>query len=271
MSVHPVCLQMILQSARRQKGIVETIKQSCHAARGRLITQSRKMIKLLRYVIWLPFLIAGCGDVQVYDVDTKIAHTIQVEPISNSRKTVYIRIKDVTGHASELATMIENQLKTEGYKVIAEPDLATFKLMVNVIKFGVGTSNDEITYLQGVDPAAAAALAAEQVKSKNIRRNTNVYSKEKPNFFNSPYGKRKDDIYVEDSVVEETYIRYFADRVGIADVEIVNSRTGKAQKTRIMAGVNVRGGLFKSATPQVDQFGWVRLLQRLSFAVGTMF
>lgn len=89
--------------------------------------------------------------------------------------------------------------------MIAEPDLATFKLLVHVIKFGGGTSNDEITYLQGVDPAAAAALAAEQIKSKNIRRNTNVYTKEKPNYFNSPYGKRKEDIYVEDSVVEETY------------------------------------------------------------------
>lgn len=215
--------------------------------------------------------LTGCGEVQVYDVDTKIAHTIQVEPVSKPRKTVYLRIKDVTGHASELATMIESELKTEGYSVIAEPDLATFKLLVNVIKFGDGTTNDEVAYLQGVDPAAAAALAAEQLKSVNIRRNTNVYDKAHPGYFNSPYGRRKNDTYIEDSFVEETSIRYFADRVGIADVEIINARTGKAKKTRLMAGVNVRGGLFKSPTPQVDHFGWVRLLQRLSKAVGSMF
>lgn len=229
------------------------------------------VVKLFCSLLLIPLFLTGCGEVQVYDVDTKIAHTIQVEPVSKSRKTVYLRIKDVSGHASELATMIENQLKTEGYSVIAEPEQATFKLMVNVIKFGGGTANDEITYLQGVDPAAAAALAAEQLKSKNIRRSTNVYSKANPGHYSSSYGKRKDDIYVEDSYVEETYIRYFADRVGIADVEIVNARTGKTQKTRLMAGVNVRGGLFKSPTPQVDQFGWVRLLQRLSFAIGSMF
>lgn len=216
-------------------------------------------------------LLTGCGEVQVYDVDTKIAHTIQVEPVSKSRRTVYLRIKDVTGHASELATMIEAELKSEGYTVIAEPDLATFKLMVNVIKFGGGTSNDEITYLQGVDPAAAAVLAAEQLKSKSVRRNTNVYDKANPGYFNSPYGKRKNDTYIEDGFVEETSIRYFADRVGIADVEVISARTGKAQKTRLMAGVNVRGGLFKSPTPQVDQFGWVRLLQRLSKAVVSIF
>lgn len=220
-------------------------------------------------------LLTGCGEVQVYDVDTKIAHTIQVEPVSKSRRTVYLRIKDVTGHASELATMIESQLKSEGYTVIAEPDLATFKLMVNVIKFGGGTANDEVTYLQGVDPAAAAALAAalaaEQLKSKSVRRNTNVYSQANPGYFNSPYGKRKNDTYIEDSFVEETSIRYFADRVGIADVEVISARTGKTQKTRLMAGVNVRGGLFKSPTSQVDQFGWVRLLQRLSKAVVSIF
>lgn len=215
--------------------------------------------------------VSGCGEVQVYDVDTKIAHTIHVEPASKSRRTIYLRIKDITGHASELATMIETQLKSEGYTVIAEPDLANFKLMVNVINFGFGTSNDETTYLQGVDPSAAAVLAAEHLKSKNIRRNTNVYNKANPGYFNSPYDKRKDDIYVDDSFVEETSIRYFADRVGIADVEIVSTKTGKSLKTRLMAGVNVRGGLFKSPTPQVDQFGWERLIQRLSQAIVSMF
>lgn len=215
--------------------------------------------------------LTGCGEVQVYDVDTEIAHTIQVEPVSKSRRTVYLRIKDVTGHASELATMIESELKSEGYTLIADPDLATFKLLVNVIKFGDGTANDEVAYLQGVDPAAAAVLAAEQLKSINIRRNTNVYDKTNPGYFNSPYGKRKNDTYIEDSFVEETSIRYFADRVGIADVEVINARTGKTQKTRLMAGVNLRGGLFKSAAPMVDQHGWVRLLQRLSKAVGSMF
>lgn len=213
--------------------------------------------------------VTGCGEVQVYDVDTKFSNVIQVEPVSKGRRSVYVRIKDVTGHASELATSIEQQLKTEGYSLVTDPDHATYKLMVNVIKFGGGTSDDEITFLQGVDPAAAAALAGERMRSKTIRRNTNVYDKRNPGYFNTPYGQRKNDMYVDDEIIEENTFRSFADRVGMADIEIISAKA--RLKTRLMVGVNMRGGLFKSPTPEVDRHGWTRLIQRLSKAISTMF
>ena len=214
--------------------------------------------------------VTGCGEVQVYDVDTKFSNVIQVEPVSKGRRSVFLRIKDVTGYASELATSIEQQLKTEGYTVVADPDTATYKLMVNVIKFGGGTSDDEITYMQAINPSKAAELAIEKNRVKTIRRNTNVYDKRNPGYFNSPYGQRNNDVYANDEVIEESSIRYFADRVGIADVEIIK-HGGKSLKTRLMVGVNMRGGLFKSAKPEVERFGWTRLIQRLSQAVPSMF
>lgn len=171
---------------------------------------------------------------------------------------------------SELATSIEQQLKTEGYSVVADPDTATYKLMVNVIKFGGGTSDDEITFMQAINPAKAAELAIEKNKVKTVRRNTNVYDKSNPGYFNSPYGQRNNDVYATDEVIEESTIRSFADRVGIADVEIIK-HGGKSLKTRLMVGVNMRGGLFKSAKPEVERFGWTRLIQRLSQAVSSMF
>lgn len=213
--------------------------------------------------------LTGCGEVQVYDVDTKFSNVIQVEPVSRGRRSVFLRIKDVTGHASELATSIEQQLKTEGYTVVADPDAATYKLMVNVIKFGGGTSDDEITFLQRVDSAAAAALAGERLRSKTIRRNTNVYDKKNPGYFSSPYGQRNNDVYVSDEFIEESTFRSFADRVGIADVEIISAKS--RLKTRVMVGVNMRGGLFKAPAPEIDQRGWIRLIQRLSQAVSSMF
>jgi hypothetical protein len=213
--------------------------------------------------------LTGCGEVQVYDVDTKFSNVIQVEPVSKGRRSVFLRIKDVTGHASELATSIEQQLKTEGYTVVADPGIATYKLMVNVIKFGGGSSNDEITFMQAINPSKAAELAIEKNKIKTIRRNTNVYDKRNPGYFDFPYGQRKNDTYVDDEIVEESSIRSFADRVGIADVEIIG--LSKNLKTRLMVGVNLRGGLFKSAKPEVDRLGWTRLIQRLSQAVSSMF
>ena len=216
------------------------------------------------------FFLTGCGEVQVYDVDTKFSNVVQVEPVSKGRRSVFLRIKDVTGHASELATSIEQQLKTEGYSVVADPEIATYKLLVNVIKFGGGTSDDEITFMQAINPSKAAELAIEKNKIKTVRRNTNVYDKKNSGYFNSPYGQRKNDTYVDDEIVEESSIRSFADRVGIAEIEII-SLNGKSLKTRLMVGVNVRGGLFKSPTPQIERFGWTRLIQRLSQAVSSMF
>jgi hypothetical protein len=214
--------------------------------------------------------VTGCGEVQVYDVDTRFSNVVQVEPVSKGRRSVFLRIKDVTGYASELATSIEQQLKTEGYTVVADPDAATYKLMVSVIKFGYGTSDDEITYMQAINPSKAAELAIEKNRVKTIRRNTNVYDTKNTGYFSSPYGQRNNDVYATDEVVEESAIRSFADRVGIADVEIIK-HGGKSLKTRLMVGVNMRGGLFKAPKPEIERFGWTRLIQRLSQAVSSMF
>lgn len=214
--------------------------------------------------------VTGCGEVQVYDVDTRFSNVVQVEPVSKGRRSVFLRIKDVTGYASELATSIEQQLKTEGYTVVADPDAATYKLMVSVIKFGCGTSDDEITYMQAINPSKAAELAIEKNRVKTIRRNTNVYDTKNTGYFSSPYGQRNNDVYATDEVVEESAIRSFADRVGIADVEIIK-HGGKSLKTRLMVGVNMRGGLFKAPKPEIERFGWTRLIQRLSQAVSSMF
>lgn len=231
------------------------------------------MIKFFsRYALFLGvFLLTGCGEMRVYDVDTKFSQAIQVEPVSNYRKTVFLRIKDVTGYASELATSIEKQLKGEGYTIVTDPGAATFKLMVNVIKFGSGVSDDQITFMQAINPDKAAEMAIEQNKVKTIRRSTNVYEKEKPNrFFRSPFDKRKKDVYADDEIVEVNTIRYFADRTAIADVEIL-STSGRTLKTRLMVGVNIRGGFMVAPTVEVDHFGWTRLIQRLSIAIGSMF
>ena len=78
--------------------------------------------------------------------------------------------------------------------------------MVNVIKFGGGTSDDEITYLQAINPSKAAELAIEKNRVRTIRRNTNVYDKKNPGYLNSPFGQRNNDVYANDEVIEESSI-----------------------------------------------------------------
>lgn len=227
--------------------------------------------KLLSYLFFaLTFLLAGCGDVQVYDVDTKFSNVIQVEPVSKTFKTVFLRIKDVTGYASELASEIEAQLKREGYTLVDDPEAAKFKLMVNVMKFGQGTSEDQLTFMQAINPLKAAELSVEKNKIRTVRRNVNVYQKDKPGYFNVPYGKQKNEVYAEDELTEESTIKAFADRVGIAEVEIVLPK-GNHLKTRLMVGVNLRGGIFASPTPVIDRLGWTRLIHKLAVAIVSMF
>lgn len=228
--------------------------------------------KILRSMLGAAvLLLSSCGDVNVYDVDTKFSQAIHVEPVTKSRKTVYVRIRDLTGYASELATSIESQLKREGYRLVADPSDANFKLMVNVIKFGTGNSEDQITFMQAVAPEKAAQLSIEKNKVRNIRRNTNVYQKKDPyGFFHTPYGQRNNDIYADDEIIEHTSIAPYADRTGIADIEIINTN-GRHLKTRLMVGVNLRGGLFAEPKPEVDHWGWNRLIQRFAQAVSSMF
>lgn len=230
------------------------------------------MNKLKNYIllVLMAFSLSGCGEVQVYDVDTKFSEVVHVEPVSQAYKSVFIRIKDMTGYASEVSSAVELKLKSLGYKVVTDPADANFKLLVSVIKFGAGNAQDQITFLQAVDPKEAAELAAEQLKLKRTQRSTNIYEKENPGIFGFPFGQRKQDVYADDVAYEETSIRPYADRVGIVDVEVL-ANNGRNVKTRIMFGVNLRGGFFVSPSYQVDQYGWTRLINRLALAIANIF
>ncbi len=229
-----------------------------------------KFIQRFGFACFVPFILSGCGEVQVYDVDTKFSQIIQVEPVSELQKTVFIRVKDVTGYASEVASSVEAKIKALGYRIVTDPADATFKLLITVVKFGAGSAQDQITFMQAVDPKAAAELAAEQVKVRHVQRSTNVYEKKNPGLFSSNFGERKSDVYGDDVTYEKTSIRTFADRVGIIDIDVL-ANSGRDLKSRVMVGVNMRGGLFVAPTESVNQWGWTRLIERLSLAISGAF
>lgn len=208
------------------------------------------------------FTLSGCGEIRVYDADVKLSHTIQiVEPVANSKKAIFLRIKDITGSASELASAIEIDLQKDGYSIVTDPSAATFKLMINIIKFGTGTPEDQITFMQAVDPKTASEVTKERYSVKTIRRYTELFP-----------GQRMlhPHIVGDKEVIETTSITPFADRTAIADVEVIDAKDHHL-KTRLMVGVNMRGGFLISPTPHVDQAGWTRLIQRLSRAIASIF
>jgi hypothetical protein len=214
--------------------------------------------------IGISLALTGCGVVNVYDVDTKFSNVVRAAPVANAKKTIYMRVRDVTGHASELATYLSNDLKHEGYTVVADPSLATFKLMVNIIKFGNGTEEDQITFIQAIDPKVAADLSKEKYSVKTVRHEKRMSKHYHHRVSN------KDVFGNEEIVVERVSMPAFADRVAIVDVEILNPDS-KSLRSRIMAGVNLRGGFLISTHPETEHQAWTRLIQRLSIAIASLF
>lgn len=214
--------------------------------------------------------IVGCGELSVYDVQTKYSHSVMVPPVSDAQRSVFIRVKDTSGYASEIAYAIEQDLKKSGYKVLTDPALARFKLMVNVIKFGDGTDEDYLTYLKAIDPKQAAQLLIEKNTRRTVVNRTNVYEKDLSASKWPFLQPKKRDAYVDSFQEEEVVYSKYAQRVALADVEIIGTQ-GESLRTRIMTGVDFRGGLFVSPTPQLSAQAWTRLINRLAAAISNLF
>lgn len=212
----------------------------------------------------------GCGEVAVYDVETKYSHPVMVPPVSKYERSVFIRVKDASGYASEISSSVERTLEKAGYKVELDPSKARFKLLVNVIKFGSGSDEDYLTYLQAIDPKQAANLLIEKNKVRRVQDKTNVYTNDNRRS-NWPFAQpKKTDVHIDNVRQEDVVFSRYADRVALLDVEIIGTH-GENLYTRVMVGINLRGGLFVSPTAQVIEQGWTRLIQRIALAIGGMF
>ncbi len=97
-------------------------------------------------VIAILLLITGCGSVSLKDVAPKLSQKIRLDRVPKHQKTVYLRIQDESGNATDIATSIQIGLDRKGYSTVPDGDPATYKLFVKILKFSEGSPSDYPTY-----------------------------------------------------------------------------------------------------------------------------
>lgn len=100
-------------------------------------------------VITATLLFSGCATTEL-QTNAKMTQSIFVNPVAKSKRIIFVSSRNTSGKNINLESSIINQLEAKGYKVIDDPEQATYVLMMNILYCDKKQENN----------AAAGALAA---------------------------------------------------------------------------------------------------------------
>src|SRR5438552_3843000 len=92
-------------------------------------------------VVALMTLVPGCAAMQValehkdLKVQTQMSATIFLPPASTERKTIWIDVRNTSDKEVDLSPLA-SMIGVRGYRVVADPDEANYRLQVNVLYIG---------------------------------------------------------------------------------------------------------------------------------------
>ncbi|HEM6962631.1 TPA: complement resistance protein TraT [Legionella pneumophila] len=84
----------------------------------------------------------GCAATQTafehgsLQVSTKQSHTIFLDPVANTEKTVYLSVKNTSDEDINIAPQLKTALEQHGCKVVNNPNAAHYLLQANILKVG---------------------------------------------------------------------------------------------------------------------------------------
>src|SRR5690606_1002651 len=88
--------------------------------------------------------LAGCGAIQTsvkkrnLDVQTKMTETIFLEPVSPSKRTLFVDIRNTTDQDLPIKDRVVEQFRERGYTITDDPEQANYMLQANVLQLGKG-------------------------------------------------------------------------------------------------------------------------------------
>lgn len=90
----------------------------------------RKTFKicLMAFII----LVGGCATTTL-QTDARMTQSIFLDPVAKNQRTVFVNIKNTSGHNINLESKIINGLKAKGYEIVDDPEKATYILSTNVL------------------------------------------------------------------------------------------------------------------------------------------
>ncbi|HDR9106041.1 complement resistance protein TraT [Paraburkholderia sp. A2RO-4L] len=88
-------------------------------------------------------LLSGCAATQLaisksdLDVQTKMSDTIFLEPVADSKKTVYVQVRNTSDKPDfDIAQDVNAAIAAKGYRIVTDPDKAQFILQANILQVG---------------------------------------------------------------------------------------------------------------------------------------
>lgn len=130
---------------------------------GENVMNMKKMPVLFLGVI----LLSGCAATQMaiskrnLDVQTKMSSTVFLNPVEDSKKTVYVQVRNTSDKPN---FVINNELKTalenKGYQVVNSLNSAHYLLQANILQVGkTDLSAAEKSFMGGYGSSVSAVLA----------------------------------------------------------------------------------------------------------------
>lgn len=91
-----------------------------------------KFITLGFSFVTATILFTGCATSEL-QTNAKMTQSVFISPVKKELMTIFISSKNTSGQKINLENTIVNELEAKGYKVVDDPDAATYVLMVNVL------------------------------------------------------------------------------------------------------------------------------------------
>lgn len=94
-------------------------------------------------------LFTGCATTEL-QTNAKMTQSVFINPVKKELRTIFVSTKNTSGQRINLENSIISELMAKGYRVVDDPDMATYVLMMNVLYCDKKQENN----------AAGGALAA---------------------------------------------------------------------------------------------------------------
>ena len=125
-------------------------------------------------------MLSGCGAVYTavkkrnLDVETEMSDSVYLDPVSRSKRSIYVSIHNTSDKDIEIKSRILSALQENGYKVVLDPQKAHYMLQANILRcsksdrrtanlaleagFGGGVTAAALAYAAGGGPRSAAGF-----------------------------------------------------------------------------------------------------------------
>jgi len=135
---------------------------------------SMKSTKLLFSLFIVLTLLSGCAALNTevskrnLEVQTKMSQTIFLNPVSPSKRTVFLQIRNTSDQVLNIKNAIADGIENQGYKLVNDPAKAQFILQANVLRVGKINKNEQsglfgTGYGGAVQGAALGAVAGSAI------------------------------------------------------------------------------------------------------------